>query len=1047
MYAFKLLVPFLLALDAMFAAPLGAVIGAFMIVCIGKNDEHDAVVNMFGVVINAIAAMCIEHYLGGWIPRELHGTALMGACRGTLGTNHPAMHVVAIVMLLHKIADYDDRSFCLDMIMILCMNFVPAWFPAAFLLGLARVILDVFYLAVAMVRQVAAMPGRAFALVCRACQTIRSRLAWCRGKPQMVDVGTQTEPPQPQRLTLSDVRVVADCPPVLSEFRPPPSKPATSPPVCPQVRRKAPGAWLRTRITPYFDSVDSIVLDSSSDVESSPKSSREYLRSRWAAWKLGLLPQEAEPASDPASASAAHTDKLDTTTVEEPATVGHTPGDELNTTIVEESTVSPPSQLDTTSVEELPATPPAALDTTPVEEHNPIDLAPVDSTPAAETDTTLVEEPTAGPTDGLDTTAVEETTPVNYTPEAPDTTPVEGHAEGFSDQLDTTPVEELLSTDGLEATAVEETTPVTDTPEAPDTTPVEGHIDSLFDLLDTTTVEETTPVIYTPEAPDTTPVEGHTDSLFDLLATTPVEELPPAAELDTTVVEEHTASVPDQLDTTPVEEPLPTDGLDTTTVEETTSVAPLNTTFVDELLPVGGLDTTTVEETTSVGQLDTTYVEEPYTEEEDPDFVSGQQPAPVFHEQPIVNPDQPDILGQQLVINGSMDGELGTLPSIPAVDDDDATMEDLFAPPEDTNMDLLDPTPEDEEFLRMAEEYLAGNIDLDDDLEQSPTEAIVVDEPAAESTMHVSGFPLHMPPTPSQPETTLTFPHDWELDEEMLDQSALSSLPPTPQPDADMAESSGPLSLPPAPAPEWEVDFDEFSVVFSSLPSTPSPVHRPAAPETQAEGGVDYSPTGRQDTVRVGGPSTHTLSPPETPRSAMSMIEGPSTLSSLPPTPVQPSPMAAPEAQSPSFSSIPKSFLMPCKPKKAPAPLFPIETPKRGGKKMGTEKDISQAAQAAIKQASRQEQTDVWIGDEGYPHKGPSTRQWSMEDAVRLGRTMSAMDQIAARNRPLIRWRHAVVLVLERKRRFDPALRALQKRLRKPPSLFIQKKKKKPAPR
>ncbi|KAI0110669.1 hypothetical protein F4776DRAFT_641951 [Hypoxylon sp. NC0597] len=125
----------------MAATPFGAVVGLLMILCLSDCEGHDPVYNMFALVANAAAAMCVDSHYGGGLPQELYGIALMGACRGSCGQMHPAGHIVAAVMLAHKLVTMDERGLVLDMVAALCLYVVPASYFARLFLGAVRVAL------------------------------------------------------------------------------------------------------------------------------------------------------------------------------------------------------------------------------------------------------------------------------------------------------------------------------------------------------------------------------------------------------------------------------------------------------------------------------------------------------------------------------------------------------------------------------------------------------------------------------------------------------------------------------------------------------------------------------------------------------------------------------------------------------------------------------------------------------------------------------------------------------------------------------------------
>ncbi|KAF3065906.1 Serum response factor-binding protein 1 [Daldinia childiae] len=120
MYAITILVPFLLALDAMFAAPFGGAIGIIMIFCLSGYDDNDPSANIFALFANTLTAICVKYALGGGVLREIHGIALMCACKDSWGVTYPSAITVATTMIMHKFLTSDKDMFLLDLVMIVC---------------------------------------------------------------------------------------------------------------------------------------------------------------------------------------------------------------------------------------------------------------------------------------------------------------------------------------------------------------------------------------------------------------------------------------------------------------------------------------------------------------------------------------------------------------------------------------------------------------------------------------------------------------------------------------------------------------------------------------------------------------------------------------------------------------------------------------------------------------------------------------------------------------------------------------------------------------
>ncbi|KAI1413922.1 hypothetical protein F5Y13DRAFT_188898 [Hypoxylon sp. FL1857] len=545
-------------------APIGATIGNLMILCLGNNHEdHDPVVSMFSLALNAAVAICVANFSDWGVLQELHGIALMGACRGSCGTMHPAGHVVAATMLAHKLVTLDGEGFTLEMMAALCVNFVPARVFSLFFRETSQAFLHIILLGFALVRLVLSLPGRVFVLLCHAYATMRRWGPQGRGRPQMVDVGTQTDhPSQPQQLTLSNAMVLADIPPIPS---PQPSTPVPTLPEPTQPRRKPRATWLRGGLEPIIELLPE---------EHVATCSRTYLRELWAnkksllstaAEQSPVITEESPAVSEESITIVEDLEEPDTTPNKDPAIPVRepTPVVEATTTIVESITTVEQLYNPTIVSMEEPNTSPK-LETAPAEEsvaHTEENVTVAEEL-ATEEPTLITEEPTSiteelpvmmeEPTAIMESTPNTEEPPVimeptSITEEAPivteEPTP---NTEEAPIMMQPTPTTEAPPVMMEEPTAITEETPVV-------TEEPTFITEELPVMTDPTPITEAPPVIMEEPTAIMVPTPN-TEEPPVMMQPTPTTEEPPI------VTEEPTPNIeepPSMMELTPITEELP----------------------------------------------------------------------------------------------------------------------------------------------------------------------------------------------------------------------------------------------------------------------------------------------------------------------------------------------------------------------------------------------------------------------------------------------------------------------------------------------------------
>ncbi|KAI0378882.1 hypothetical protein F5Y04DRAFT_283544 [Hypomontagnella monticulosa] len=304
MYALSILIPLFLAIDAMVAMPIGAILGWLMILLILPADkEYDYIGYTMSLAANFVASVSVQHIFGPGFFRELYGHFVIAVCRDIWGPSHPSACIISAIMLVHKLIIDDGKLFLFDVLAVAC----TAMFPIEVILSkasdLATEALHITYTAVAhifsflhhAVTLVLSFLRHLLTLTLRLCHLIflspvlairaagllMKRVDRPIAKPEMVDAWTQTEStPEPPKLTFSEIMVVADIPPTITE-EPPKYTPKPSRPMRFQKPRHN---WLRPKINPIFETFDAEDKCCHAD----PKSSREYLRNRWAASKAAL---------------------------------------------------------------------------------------------------------------------------------------------------------------------------------------------------------------------------------------------------------------------------------------------------------------------------------------------------------------------------------------------------------------------------------------------------------------------------------------------------------------------------------------------------------------------------------------------------------------------------------------------------------------------------------------------------------------------------------------------------------------------------------------
>ncbi|KAI0134840.1 hypothetical protein F4814DRAFT_443663 [Daldinia grandis] len=288
MYAITILIPFLLALDAMFAAPFGGVIGIIMISCLSGYDDSDPLANIAALSANTLAAICVQYGFGGGVFREIHGIALMCACKDSWGVAYPSAVTVAIIMIMHKLLTCDKNMLYLDLVMVIC-----AATPS-----LRRIPLQVILIPTLMLAPDFDVLSQVFNGVLTL--AYRTYLFLCRvlRKPKMVHTSTQmdTQNQPPPQLAISGVMTVTDMPPITPPKPPMPTSTIYSHESVLEIFRKAKPriTFLRRSSFMREKGIEARLVEEILQAPDQTISSREYLRNKWDIAKLPNQPKPAE---------------------------------------------------------------------------------------------------------------------------------------------------------------------------------------------------------------------------------------------------------------------------------------------------------------------------------------------------------------------------------------------------------------------------------------------------------------------------------------------------------------------------------------------------------------------------------------------------------------------------------------------------------------------------------------------------------------------------------------------------------------------------------
>ncbi|KAI8959900.1 hypothetical protein F5Y11DRAFT_367778 [Daldinia sp. FL1419] len=327
MYAITILVPFLLGLDSMFAAPYGAAIGLFMLLCLPGYDGSDPRANAQALAANAFVSVAIQYIFGGGVIREIHGLILMAACKDSWGTEYPSAITVGTIIILHKFLTCSEYLFYFDGAMICCALLFP---------------LDVFAFKATMMLLRSVRPIHSF--VCRISAAIQgaimtifqvpvslgsklwSKLRRVLRKSSLVDVATQTgtedepqsqTPPKTHTLgfklrqalkepTQVDASTQTDFPdePETPTPETPTPEPADDPhkELAEAIRKVMPRArFLRRLAAQCAESSSANAVENIPPVPGQTICSREYFRRKWAIYKQSKLLVEETPTKKPVS--------------------------------------------------------------------------------------------------------------------------------------------------------------------------------------------------------------------------------------------------------------------------------------------------------------------------------------------------------------------------------------------------------------------------------------------------------------------------------------------------------------------------------------------------------------------------------------------------------------------------------------------------------------------------------------------------------------------------------------------------------------------------
>ncbi|KAI1653765.1 hypothetical protein F4813DRAFT_399619 [Daldinia decipiens] len=330
MYAITILVPFLLALDAMFAAPFGGAIGLVMISCLSGYDDSDPSANIVALLANTLTAICVKYAFGGGVLREIHGIALMCACKDSWGVTYPSATTVATTMIMHKFLTCDKNMFILDLVMIVC-----AATPS-----LRRIPLQVLSVALTRTHCTYLFMLRPLALILRITVSILKlpltlwrKLCRVLRKPKMIHASTQMDAhnkprPQPQ-LAISAIITVTDTPPITSLEPPMPTPIVHSHESVLEIFRKTKPriTFLRRSLLMKEQGTETGLVEEILQAPGQTISSREYLRNKWAMAKQHNqpkptegAPKSKEPVSNQPSILQSSIDRssIDQPTIEQP---------------------------------------------------------------------------------------------------------------------------------------------------------------------------------------------------------------------------------------------------------------------------------------------------------------------------------------------------------------------------------------------------------------------------------------------------------------------------------------------------------------------------------------------------------------------------------------------------------------------------------------------------------------------------------------------------------------------------------------------------------
>ncbi|KAI1643081.1 uncharacterized protein F4817DRAFT_320106 [Daldinia loculata] len=295
MYAITILVPFLLALDAMFAAPFGGAIGMIMISCLSGYDDSDPSANVGALLANTLTAICVKYVFGGGILREIHGIALMCACKDSWGVTYPSAITVATIMIMHKFLTRDKHMFYLDLVMIVCaatpsLRRIP--------LQVLSVVLTLAHRTYLLMRRFLALILRVTVSIFKLPLTLWRQLCRVIRKPKMVHTSTQMDThsqPRPQ-LAISAIITITDMPPITPPEPPMPTPIVYSHKSVLKIFRKSKPriTFLRRSSFMSEEGTGTGLVEEILQAPGQTVSSREYLRNKWATAKQPNQPKPTE---------------------------------------------------------------------------------------------------------------------------------------------------------------------------------------------------------------------------------------------------------------------------------------------------------------------------------------------------------------------------------------------------------------------------------------------------------------------------------------------------------------------------------------------------------------------------------------------------------------------------------------------------------------------------------------------------------------------------------------------------------------------------------